>query len=296
MGQKGVFFKGLGRLIIAALALLLMDKPAMGAEPPPDYIQTFTAGEVNWGTGKIVATGFSEPAQKKTDGQAVRNEALSAARQKAVKTLAGLIGGLSLSGGRTVSDKMDREPSIAEKVSEMVRSAPVVQQNFLSDGAAEITIEMSICGGFAQLILPEDIRHIEVIRPVNVIKDKPDPTEKTNVGRSPAGGLVIDARELGITPAMMFTVLDENGKPVYGSAYVSREYAVQWGMAAYVRRIPTGNDFTRVAPGPLVIKGLRAVGVGKTDIVISNADVIKLKGAVENLILLRKGRVAVVLD
>ena len=284
------------RLIIAALALLLMDKPVMGAELPPDYIQTFAAGEVNWGTGKIVATGFSEPAQKKTEGHNFRNEALSVARQKAAHTLAGLIGGLSLSGGRTVSDKMDREPSIAEKVSEMVRSAPVVQQNFRSDGAVEIIIAMSIYGGFAQLILPEDIRHIEAIQPVNVKKEKPDPTAKTGVGRSPAGGLVIDARGLGITPAMMFSVLDENGKPVYGSAYVSREYAVQWGMAAYVRRIPTGNDFTRVAPGPLVIKGLRAVGIGRTDIVISNADAIKLKGAVENLILLRQGRVAVVLD
>ena len=284
------------RLIIAALILLLMDKPVMGAEPTPDYIQTFTAGQVNWGTGKIVATGFSEPAQKKTEGQNIRNEALSVARQKAAHTLAGLIGGLSLSGGRTVSDKMDREPSIAEKVSEMVRSAPVVQQNFRSDGAVEIIIAMSIYGGFAQLILPEDIRHIEAIQPVNVKKEKPDPTAKTGVGRSPAGGLVIDARGLGITPAMMFSVLDENGKPVYGSAYVSREYAVQWGMAAYVRRIPTGNDFTRVAPGPLVIKGLRAVGIGRTDIVISNADAKKLKGAVENLILLRQGRVAVVLD
>ena len=284
------------RLIIAALALLLMDKPAIFAEPPPDYIQTFTAGEVNWGIGKIVATGFSEPAQKKTEGQNIRNEALSVARQKAAHTLAGLIGGLSLSGGRTVSDKIDREPSIAEKVSEMVRSAPVVQQNFRSDGAVEIIIAMSIYGGFAQLILPEDIRHIEAIQPVNVKKEKPDPTAKTGVGRSPAGGLVIDARGLGITPAMMFSVLDENGKPVYGSAYVSREYAVQWGMAAYVRRIPTGNDFTRVAPGPLVIKGLRAVGIGRTDIVISNADTIRLKGAVENLILLRQGRVAVVLD
>jgi len=288
--------KGLGRLIIAALALLLMDKPAMGAERLPGYIQTFTAGEVNWGTGKIVATGFSEPNQKKTGGEAIGNTTLSAARQKAVNILAGLIRGLSLSAGRIVSDKMAAEPAIAEKVREMVLSAPVVRQNFLSDGAAEIMIEMSIYGGFAQLILPEDIRHIEAIQPVNVIKGKPDPTEKTGAGRKPAGGLVIDARGLGITPAMMFTVLDENGKPVYGSAYVSREYAVQWGMAAYVRRIPTGNDFERVAPGPLVIKGLRAVGVGRTDIVISNADAIKLKGAVENLILLRQGRVAVVLD
>ncbi len=286
----------MGRLIITVLALLLLDKPAMGAEVRPDYIQTFTAGEINWGSGKIAATGFSEPAQKQTSGQAIRNEAPSAARQKAVNILAGLVGGLSLSGGRTVADTMDRVPSIAEKISEMVRSAPVVQQRFLSDGAAEIVIEMSIYGGFSQLILPEDIRHIEAIQSMNVTKENQGPTEKTGAGGSPTGGLVIDARDLGITPAMMFTVFDENGRSVYGSAYVSREYAVQWGMAAYVRRIPTGNDFTRVAPGPLVIKGLRAVGDGRTDIVISNADAIKLKGAVENLILLRQGRVAVVLD
>ncbi len=285
-----------GRLLIAVLAVLLLDSPAMGAEAPPDYIQTFTAGEINWRSGKIAATGFSELVQKKTSGQAIRNEAPSAARQKAVNIIAGLVGGLSLSGGRTVSDAMDKEPSIAEKVSEMVRFAPVVQQRFLSDGAAEIVIEMSIYGGFAQLILPEDIRHIETIQPVNVINEKQGPTEKAHAGRSKFGGLVIDARGLGITPAMMFTVFDENRKPVYGSAYVSREYAVQWGMAAYVRRIPTGNDFKRVAPRPLVIKGLRAVGIGRTDIVINNADAIKLKGVVENLILLRQGRVAVVLD
>jgi hypothetical protein len=285
-----------GRLITAAFALLLMGTAAMGAGPPPDYIQTFTAGEVNWGTGKIMATGFSEPAQKKADGQAIRNEALPAARQKAVNILAGLIGGLRLSGARTVADKMDTEPAIAEKVREMVLSAPVVRQKFLSDGAAEITLEMSIYGGFAQLILPEDIRHIEAIQPVNPMPDKTGPALKTSGGGIPAGGLVIDARGLGITPAMVFTVLDENGKPAYGSAYVSREYAVQWGMAAYIQKVPAGKDFTRVAPGPLIIKGLRAVGVGRTDIVISNADAKTLKGAVENLILLRQGRVAIVLD
>ena len=286
----------LGRLIIALLALVLIVHPAGGGDVPLDYIQPFAAGEINWGTGKIAATGFSEPAQQKVAGPAVRNETLSAARKIAVNSLAQLIGGLRLSGEETVADTMAKEPSIADKIGEMVQSAPVVQQNFLSDGAAEIVVEMSIHGGFAQLILPEDIRHIEAIQPVNAAKEKPGTAAKAATERSPAGGLVIDARGLGLAPAMMFAVFDENGKSVYGSAYVSREYAVQWGMAAYVRRIPTVKDFARVTPDPLVIKGLRAVGVGKTDIVISNADAIKLKGAVENLIFLRQGRVAVVLD
>ncbi len=283
------------RLIIAALVLVLMPNPASGAEVPPDYIETFTNCGVNWKTGKISATGFSELSKKKTGAQTSHNETLSAARKIAGATLADLVGKLRLSGRRTVSDVMEAEPSIAKKIREMVRSVPVVQQNFLSDGAVGIVIEMSIRGGFAQLILPDDIRHIEAIQPVNVIKVKPG-GDAGRVGRTLAGGLVIDARGLGATPAMTFSVLDEKGKPVYGSAYISREYAVQWGMAEYVRRIPTVQDSERVSPNPLVIKGLRAVGVGRTDIVISNADVIKLKSVVENLIFLRKGRVTVVLD
>jgi hypothetical protein len=284
------------RLIIAALVLVLVHNPVLGEEAPPDYIETFTTGEINWKTGKISAAGFSEPSKKKTGAQAIPNETLSAARKIAADTLAGLIGKLRLSGSRAVLDVMESEPLIAEKIGEMVRSVPVVKQNFLSDGAVEIVIEMSIYGGFAQLILPDDIRHIAVIKPVTATKNKQSGDTAGSAERTQTGGLVIDARGLGAIPAMMFTVLDENGKPVYGSAYVSREYAVQWGMAEYVKRIPPVNESARVTPNPLVIKGLRAVGAGRTDIVISNADAIKLKGAVENLIFLRKGRVAVVLD
>lgn len=285
-----------GRLIIAVFVLVLMTCPVQGEDIPVDYIQIVSSGEINWRTGKVTAAGFSEPAKKNSETQAVRNETLSAARKIAVGTLGELIGRLRLSGSRTVADTMAAEPSIAEKIEEMVRSAPVVQQNFLSDGAAEVVVEMSLYGGFAQLILPGDIRPIEAIQPMIAIKETSGAPKKDAAATGPPGGLVIDARGLKAAPAMMFSVLDENGKPVYGSAYVSREYAVQWGMAVYVRRIPEENDFQRVAPGPLVIKGLRAVGDGRSDIVISNADAVKLKGAVENLILLRKAKVAVVLD
>ena len=284
------------RLTIAILLLILSQNPVQGEETLPDYIETFTNGEINWKTGKISATGFSEPSKKKTGAQTLRNNSLSVARKIAGNTLFGLIGKLRLPGGRTVSDVMESDDSIAKKIVEMIRSAPVVQQDFLSDGAAEIVIEMSIYGGFSQLILPDDIRHFEAVRPVNIIRDRQSDGALGSGGQPQAGGLVIDARGTGVTPAMMFTVLDENGRPVYGSAYVSREYAVQWGMAEYVRRIPAVNDSARVFPNPLVIKGLRAFGDGRTDIVISNADAVKLKGAVENLIFLRQGRVSVVLD
>jgi len=285
-----------GCLLIVALALVLVPFPAQGEDLSLDYTQTFAAGKINWGGGKIAATGFSLPPKKTSGGQAAATDALSVARNKAVAILTELTSGVRLSGGQTIADTMAKTPSVAEKLDEIIRSAPVVQQNFRSDGAAEIVIELSLYGGFAQLILPEDIRHFEAIQSVQADQEKSTTSAKANAEGPPFGGLVIDARGLNVNPAMMFAVLDENGKPVYGSAYVSREYAVQWGMAAYLTRIPAGKAFPRVTPRPLVIKGLRAVGAARTDIVISNADAAKLKGAVENLILLRQGRVAVVLD
>jgi len=285
-----------GCLLIVALALVLVPFTAQGEDLSLDYTQTFAAGKINWGGGKIAATGFSLPPKKTSGGQAAATDALSAARNKAVAVLTELTSGVRLSGGQTIADTMAKTPSVAEKLDEIIRSAPVVQQNFRSDGAAEIVIELSLYGGFAQLILPEDIRHFETIQSVQADQEKSITSAKANAEGPPFGGLVIDARGLNVNPAMMFAVLDENSKPVYGSAYVSREYAVQWGMAAYLTRIPAGKAFPRVTPMPLVIKGLRAVGAARTDIVISNADAAKLKGAVENLILLRQGRVAVVLD
>ncbi len=285
-----------GRLIIAILALVLVQNPVQGAQAPPDYIETLVSGAMNWKTGKISATGFSEPLKKKAGKQTPRNESLAAARKLAGDTFGTLLKKLRISGAQTVADVMAAEPSIAEKIEEMVRSVPVVKQNFLSDGAAEIVIEMSIHGGFSQLILPADIRQIEAIQPVDTTPAPSGQSAAGSPGRPPAGSLVIDARGLGAAPAMTFNVLNENGKPVYGAAYVSREYAVQWGMAEYVRRMPTVAESDRVTVRPLVVKGLRAVGPGRTDIIISNADVMKLKGAVENLILLRQGRVVVILD
>ena len=170
-----------GCLLIVALALVLVPFPAGGEDLSLDYTQTFADGTINWGGGKIAATGFSLPPKKTTGGQAAA-EALSAARKKAVDALAGLTGGLRLSGGQTIADTMARAPSIAEKVDEMVRSAPVVQQNFRSDGAAEIVIELSLYGGFAQLILPEDIRHFEAIQSVQSDQEKSSTGIKPDVG------------------------------------------------------------------------------------------------------------------
>jgi hypothetical protein len=91
-------------------------------------------------------------------------------------------------------------------------------------------------------------------------------------------------------------ILDERGQEVYGSAYVSREYAVQQGMAGYAKDLTASQTNPRVTDQPLTVKGLRTEGPGQSNLVISNADADQIRGASENLSFLKKCRVMIVLD
>jgi hypothetical protein len=52
----------------------------------------------------------------------------------------------------------------------------------------------------------------------------------------------------------------------------------------------------RVSDYPLVVKGLKTSGPGRSEIVISNADASKLRGISESLYFMKKCRVIIVID
>jgi len=91
-------------------------------------------------------------------------------------------------------------------------------------------------------------------------------------------------------------IMDENGQEVYGSAFVSREYAVQQGMSGYAKDMTAAQSNPRVTNNPLTVNGLKTEGPGNADIVISNADASKLKSSFEHLTFMKKCRVIIVVD
>ena len=91
-------------------------------------------------------------------------------------------------------------------------------------------------------------------------------------------------------------ILDERGQEVYGSAYVSREYAVQQGMAGYAKDLTASQTNPRVTDRPLTVKSLKTEGAGQSDLIISNADADMIRGASENLSFLKQCRVMIVVD
>ena len=107
----------------------------------------------------------------------------------------------------------------------------------------------------------------------------PSPSAPTKKGSASYTGLVVDARDLPLVPAMTFRIVDETGKEVYGLASVDKERFLSSGLCDYHNSLDYAKGAPRVSDGPLVVKALRVVGPENVDIVVSNKDGARIRGS-----------------
>lgn len=92
-----------------------------------------------------------------------------------------------------------------------------------------------------------------------------------------ATGLIIDARGLGLRPALLPKIIDQQGQEVYVGQVVTRTNAVEQGVAGYAKDVNAAANNFRVTDNPAVIKALNASGPVKTDIMIGQIDAESLR-------------------
>ena len=246
-------------------------------------------GKINWSEGYIEAVGIGAPPERYIGKPQARPMALRAAKIDAYRNLLETTKGVRIDSTTVVRDFAVESDVINVAVEGLVKGAKLVNQDYLSDGTVEVTLRMPMAGGFAQVIIPKALEKRPEAAP-------PAPP----AGPAPSGdvftGMVVDARGLQARPAMAPKILDENGKEVYGSMNVDKEFAVQQGMSGYARDLTAAQSNPRVTNNPISVKGVKTQGPGKSDIVISNADADKIRGAADNMTFLKKCRVMIVLD
>jgi hypothetical protein len=273
--------------ILAFMFLLIISAVGYGYEyRGQEVIEQKTQGIINWSRGVIQAKGIGVPFNKLPDPIKARSTALKNARRDACRKILEIAKEIRIDGTTVVGDYEGKNDIIISKIESMVKRAEVVKKEYFSDGTVEVTMEMNLRGGFAQLVLPEEIRPLESIRTMAPAKNSP----------SVFTGLVVDTRGLGTKPVMAPRILDENTREVYGSAFVSREYAVQQGMSGYSKDLAAAQNNQRVADNPLTVKGLKTEGVEHSDVIISNVDASRLRSASENLSFMKKCRVIIVVE
>jgi len=253
-----------------------------------NYVEAFENGKIDWTTGIAEATGIGAPPAKPINMAQARAMAKRAAVIVARRNLLEIIKGVRIDSMTLVKDFVVQSDIIRSQVDGYLERSQVVDIAYMSDGSVEATVAMNLRGGFASMMLPKSIKSIPPI-------EQPKAPQREEQGEVYTG-LVVDSRGFQVKPAMSPKILDEDGNEVYGSSYVSRDYAVSQGMAGYAKDLTAAQTNQRVTNNPLTVKGVRTADTGDSDIVISNADAAKIKGAGENLTFLQKCRVMVVLE
>lgn len=287
--------------IILLVASVFVSPISGYADMDRQVIDKTEKGSINWTLGIVQGKGTSAPQNKAHDKSDTNSETLRDARRNASRNILDAILRIQIDATTTVKDIALENDIIMAKIEGMVREAQEVKNEYLSDGTVVLTLQMSLRGGFAQLMLPQDIKQVEAVKPITPVqKSSPPPSSTPENSPDPAPniytGFIVDAREIKAKPALSLKIFDENGQEVYGSAYVSREFAVQEGMSGYTQDLAAAQSDSRVGSHPLIVKGLRKQGSGNSDLVISNTDASKLRSASEHLSFLKKCKVIIVIN
>jgi len=282
------------KVLIVTVALLLVVAGSASAQlvgTVKDVVEpSGTSGKVDWTTGVLTAVGIGAPPAQSANQAQARAMAERAAQVVAYRNLLEAVKGVRVDSTTTVENFMVTSDVIRTEVSGIVQGAMVMDKKYMSDGSVEVTVGMKLTGALADALLPK------------TVTPPPTPPSGLTGTLTPASpgqlytGLIVDARGLGVKPAMAPRILNEDGKEVYGSAWINRDWAVREGMVGYLKDPVAAQTNPRVADKPLLVKALKVSGDARVDMVISNADAATLQSASQNLSMLEKCRVIVLVD
>lgn len=277
--------------------------------------QVGNAGAVDWTNQLITSTGIGAP-NPNVPPAAQRAGAIEAAKRVALRNLLETVKGMALNSDVTVENAMTTSDVIRTRISGVVKNFTVKDIRYMSDGSVEVDVEMPISGALSDLVLPQQFGGGQLMvssQPLCPVcgqpwpKGKPVPPGVKLIyphGQQPAQGgqnvsytgLVIDTRGLHVRPAMAPRVLNQNGDEVYGSKYVSRDYAVQIGMVGYAKDLNQARKSDRVKDNPLIVKAIKVLGSNASDVVVSNADAQLIHSAASTMNFLDHCRVMFIVD
>ncbi len=280
------------------------------------YVQQIGAtGNVNWTEQVVRCTGIGAP-NPNMPLAAQRAGALQAAKSDALRNLLATIKGVNLTSETIVENAMLLSDVISTRVEGALRGFRVVDTRYMSTGDVEVDVEIPITGVIMNTLLPSPQEFGGGLLMTGGLllcpvcgqpwpEGRPVPQGITLIqtgegtGMQSGGvytGLIIDGRGLGVRPAMAPKVLDDSGEEIYGSKFVSREYAVDIGMVGYDKDINNARLNERVKDNPLIVKGIEASGANMTDIIIGRTDAVQIHNAAANMNFLQHCKVMFILD
>lgn len=283
-------------LRLLALAALIVLPSNVSAEGQGNLVQCLDTGRIDWSTATVRARGIAVPPA--VDGghpPEPPSDMIEAARRAAQSDLLRTVEAIRINDVFRVADQAAGDAAFREGLITLVRNASITHQDYLSNGTVEIELTMSLTGGFAQFVLPEEIRQVDSV--VAMSSDEPEVKRPESEGADgPHTGLILDATGIDAMPSLVPAVVDESGQVVYGPAFVSREFAVSRGMCGFATTLADARSDSRVGARPLIVKAIRTRSTERTELVVASTDAARVRSSVVHLNFLKACRVNIVMD
>jgi len=269
-----------------------------------DTIEKFSTGNVNWTKGRIMASGIGVP-NMDLPLVASKETAKRAAIIVAQRNLLELINGIRVDSETLVQNFLVKSDKIQTQVSGLIKGAKIESLEEYSHGGVEVTLSMPLWGNTSlESALSENSQ------------PKRTPSPQSGFGEEYTG-IIIDARKLGLKPAIYPKIIEENGQIIYGPQTPAKQALESQGFVQY-ETIPTSHMERMAWPGeepfwvfpienaapvpsrvgrsPLRIKGLEKQGTLKTNVIISKEDADKIKRTPSLLKALQKANLVIITD
>lgn len=287
------------KISVAICFLLLIASSAFAFQ---GYVESQSGASLQWGNGDATARVAVEPLSDVIDPIQSRSMAIRAAAITARRQLLEAIERIRIDADQTVGFHLAEDMDAAEKVRMLLQNSKLTlpaPNEADSESQGEVAVSVSLRGAMADAMLPETIQFLSGIPPrlESSSTAKTDSMEPLPIGIGAGGGytgVVIDARNINLTPALCPVVYDSNGVGVYGTFMVSRSVAVNSGVAAYSTTDEWVVLRNRVGESPLVINAVSKAT--DTDPVISARDAMLARAVLGRKNIGNKARVVIVLD
>ena len=268
-----------------------------------DAVQQVDNGAMNYSNGFVVATGIGAISPLAQNPGMARATAIRAAKVDAMRNLLEAVMAITVSSETTVRGAAIENDVVKTSVEGMVRGARMRDIDgdgrgsnsdirYLSDTSIEIEMEVHM-SGISEVILPSAGF---APAPAPTAGGAPAPAAPAAPRPGTVTGLIIDARGLGLRPAMSPKVLDQNGGVIYGPGNFTREFAVKFGVAGYSKNLEQAQQDPRVVGNPMVVKGVGVQGANKADLVLAAGDISRVKGAESSGKFLSNCKVMILID
>ncbi len=257
MCKKTLVYLTICTLLIAGLPLIVSANPApTDVNVPVTAVEPVGAnGSIDWDKGTVEAVGFGIPSSLSRSPAQAKLMARRVAITEARRNLLEAIRGVKIDAETTVQNLEIANDTAKIKISGMVNSAKIINEQQLADGTYQVTMGIKLFGqgGLSEVIT-------NTTKPATLVP-LPEPSSDYKAIDLPAyTGLIIDAAGLPLSRVMSPVIYDDTGRLIYSQPNLIPEYIISQGMLEYLctsedlKAIELGQS--RAGVNPILVKAV----------------------------------------